>query len=50
VAKNEMHNQDEAERKKFLEEQVKEFIPVGIDVELTIIGVGYGGADVGGDL
>jgi hypothetical protein len=33
--RNEMHNQDEAERKKFLEEQVKEFIPVGIDVELT---------------
>jgi hypothetical protein len=33
--RNEMHNEDEAERKKFLEQQVKEFIPVGIEVELT---------------
>lgn len=33
--RNEMHNQDETERKKFLEDQVREFIPVGIDVELT---------------
>ena len=31
----EERNEDEANRKKFLEEQVKEYIPVGIDVELT---------------
>jgi transglutaminase-like putative cysteine protease len=31
----EMRNQDEAERKKFLEEQFRECIPTGIDVELT---------------
>jgi hypothetical protein len=29
------HNADEAARKKFLEDQVRELIPVGIDVELT---------------
>ena len=28
-------NSDAAERKKFLEDQVREFIPVGIDVDLT---------------
>jgi len=31
----EERNEDEANRKKFLEEQVREYIPVGIDVELT---------------
>ena len=31
----EQRNEDEASRKKFLEDQVKEYIPVGIDVELT---------------
>jgi hypothetical protein len=30
----EERNEDEANRKKFLEDQVKEYIPVGIDVEL----------------
>ena len=32
--RNEMLNQDATERKKFLEDQVREFIPVGIEVEL----------------
>jgi len=31
----EEHNQDEAHRKKFLEDYVKEIVPVGIEVELT---------------
>ena len=31
----EERNEDEASRKKFLEDQLKEFIPVGSDVELT---------------
>lgn len=31
----EERKEDETDRKKFLEDQVKEFIPVGIDVELT---------------
>jgi transglutaminase-like putative cysteine protease len=31
----EERNEDDTERKKFLEEQVKEYIPVGIEVELT---------------
>jgi len=31
----EERNEDETNRKKFLEDQVKEYIPVGIDVELT---------------
>lgn len=31
----EERNQDDAERKKFLEEQVKEYVPVGLEVELT---------------
>ena len=30
----EEHNEDEAARKKFLEEQVKEYVPAGIEVEL----------------
>jgi hypothetical protein len=33
--RNEMLYQDETERKKFLEDQVREYIPTGIDVELT---------------
>jgi Transglutaminase-like superfamily len=33
--RQEERNVDETDRKKFLEEQVKEYIPVGIDVELT---------------
>ena len=33
--RNEMRYQDETERKKFLEDQVREYIPTGIDVELT---------------
>jgi hypothetical protein len=33
--RQEERNVDEADRKKFLEDQVKEYIPVGIDVELT---------------
>ncbi len=33
--RSEQHNEDQAERKKFLEEQVQEYIPVGINVELT---------------
>jgi len=31
----EQRNEDEASRKKFLEDQVREYIPVGVDVELT---------------
>jgi Domain of Unknown Function with PDB structure (DUF3857)/Transglutaminase-like superfamily len=31
----EMRNEDDTTRKKFLEDQVREYIPVGIDVELT---------------
>ena len=31
----EMHKQDGAERKTFMEDQVREAVPVGIDVELT---------------
>lgn len=31
----EQRNQDETSRKKFLEDQVKEYIPAGIEVELT---------------
>ena len=31
----EQRNEDEANRKKFLEDQVKEYVPAGIDVELT---------------
>ena len=31
----EMRNEDETARKKFMEDQIKEFVPVGIDVELT---------------
>jgi hypothetical protein len=31
----EQRNEDEASRKKFLEDQLKEYIPVGIDAELT---------------
>ena len=31
----EERNEDETSRKKFLEDQVKEYIPVGIEVELT---------------
>lgn len=31
----EERNQDEATRKKFLEDQIKEYIPVGIEVDLT---------------
>jgi Domain of Unknown Function with PDB structure (DUF3857)/Transglutaminase-like superfamily len=31
----EERNEDDTERKKFLEEQVKEYIPAGIEVELT---------------
>ncbi len=30
-----MRNEDEAARKKYLEDQVREYIPVGIEVELT---------------
>jgi hypothetical protein len=33
--RQEERNVDETDRKKFLEDQVKEYIPVGIDVELT---------------
>lgn len=33
--RTEMRNQDETERRKFLEDQVREYIPAGIDVELT---------------
>jgi hypothetical protein len=31
----EERNEDEAERKQYMEDQLKEFVPVGIDVELT---------------
>ncbi len=31
----EQRNEDDADRKKFLEDQVREYIPVGIDVDLT---------------
>jgi hypothetical protein len=31
----EQRNEDDANRKKFLEDQLREYIPVGIDVELT---------------
>lgn len=31
----EQRNEDEANRKKFLEDQVREYVPAGIDVELT---------------
>ena len=31
----EVRNEDEAERKKFLEDQLREYIPVGVDVDLT---------------
>jgi transglutaminase-like putative cysteine protease len=31
----EMRNEDEAARKKFLEDQLREYIPVGVDVDLT---------------
>src|SRR6266446_3564372 len=31
----EVRNEDETNRKKFLEDQVKEYVPAGIDVELT---------------
>jgi Domain of Unknown Function with PDB structure (DUF3857) len=30
-----VRNEDETDRKKFLEDQIKEYIPAGIDVELT---------------
>jgi len=33
--RTEMRDQDDTERKKFLEDQVREYIPAGIDVELT---------------
>jgi transglutaminase-like putative cysteine protease len=33
--RTEWRNEDEAARKKFLEDQVREYIPVGIEVELT---------------
>ena len=33
--RQEERNVDEADRKKFLEDQIREYIPVGIDVELT---------------
>jgi transglutaminase-like putative cysteine protease len=31
----EEHNEDETNRKKFLEDEIREFIPVGIEVDLT---------------
>src|SRR5262249_21322291 len=31
----EMRNQDETTRKKYLEDQVREYVPVGIEVDLT---------------
>jgi transglutaminase-like putative cysteine protease len=31
----EERNEDEAERKRFMEDQLREYVPVGIDVELT---------------
>ena len=33
--RNEERNEDETDRKKFLEDQVREYVPVGIEVELT---------------
>lgn len=33
--RREERNEDDAERKKFLEEQVKEYVPAGIEVELS---------------
>jgi hypothetical protein len=33
--RNDWRDEDETARKKFLEDQVREYIPVGIDVELT---------------
>ena len=33
--RNELREEDETARKKFLEDQVREYIPVGIEVELT---------------
>ncbi|HEY2460292.1 MAG TPA: DUF3857 domain-containing protein [Candidatus Acidoferrum sp.] len=33
--RTEERNEDETSRKKFLEDQVREYVPVGIDVELT---------------
>jgi Domain of Unknown Function with PDB structure (DUF3857)/Transglutaminase-like superfamily len=33
--RSEVRDEDETERKKFLEDQIREYIPVGIDVELT---------------
>jgi hypothetical protein len=33
--RNEVRDQDETERKKFLEDQIREYVPVGIEVELT---------------
>jgi hypothetical protein len=35
VRRSEERNEDQAERKKFLEDQVQEYIPTGINVELT---------------
>ncbi len=35
VRRSEEHNEDAAERKKFFEDQVQEYIPVGSEVELT---------------
>ena len=35
VRRDEEHNEDAAERKKFLEDQVEEYIPTGSNVELT---------------
>jgi hypothetical protein len=35
VRRNEWRDQDETARKKFLEDQVREYIPVGIELELT---------------
>jgi len=35
LAENRERNEDATNRKKFLEDQVKEYIPAGIDVDLT---------------
>jgi len=35
LRRREMRNEDEASRKKFLEDQLREYVPVGIEVELT---------------
>ena len=35
VRRREERNEDAAERKKFLEDQVQEYIPTGSEVELT---------------